>query len=470
MAAFGRGARSIVDSLIDYNPAKRISRTLMPLLLLLQTSIPIAAPIGYDAATLTLGSIGAGFITTDIAINILAGNYNYHLIPDFPVAVSKPIAVTVLTNSAINTDNKDITINQSAMEQLRQKAVDEHFPQLAFTSQGYFEEPYQSVEHPVLKELPKDVLTPEELAVKGIFIIQGTDTQLFIRENAFNSDGPLKYYDGKNGRKLQIVLVDGPVIATRYMNDPKYIHVWNSFSDDFQLHNEAILEKAEEYRNEEIRMIDQHLQILKDDSSILVALANRKWYQEVSAVELADNIDFGDTRSAELYVLPKAEDPTAYIFVVVGTIKQDSSQQIINGFDSQGKLINIRNISGLRNTRVLVKPDQSILNPADYSPDPVADPGDPKSYLYKGFNTSFALEHGLTHDLLINLIGNKGIIPNSSEYKTDQITMARLQVGWSRWVNSGYKDTSGLFILFSLPATNGYIYGLHFLNNLSFAA
>lgn len=78
-----------------------------------------------------------------------------------------------------------------------------------------------SPEHPRIVELPKDVLPEEELKTKGIEIIQSPKTNLYIRESAFKEGGIFESFNSGQS-KLAIVLVDGPVISTRYMHDSRY--------------------------------------------------------------------------------------------------------------------------------------------------------------------------------------------------------------------------------------------------------
>lgn len=72
-----------------------------------------------------------------------------------------------------------------------------------------------------LKQIPPDVLTPEQLAQRGVTIIQSETTNLQIRKGALEKGEPLEHFS-KDGRKLNIVLIDGRVVDQAHMQDKKY--------------------------------------------------------------------------------------------------------------------------------------------------------------------------------------------------------------------------------------------------------
>jgi hypothetical protein len=115
----------------------------------------------------------------------------------------------------------DGTFDVSQMRIFRNKAIVQQ--EVEFASHMSYEGPSfdeiykESPEKPRTLELPKDVMSEDELRQKGVEIIQG-DTKLYIRHQAFEADGPLAAFDGQ-GRKLIIAAVDGPYDDKEFMRD-----------------------------------------------------------------------------------------------------------------------------------------------------------------------------------------------------------------------------------------------------------
>ncbi|MDO8460875.1 MAG: hypothetical protein Q7S38_00360, partial [bacterium] len=122
---------------------------------------------------------------------------------------------------------KEIALDTKELERVKEQAIKNKEPEI-FTmirlpsNQSQQAPPANSVEHPVQKELPKDVLSFDELKKRGIEIIQADNTWLSIRKGAFEKGGPLEDYKDGAKNRLKIVLVNGPSIPKEFMKDPKY--------------------------------------------------------------------------------------------------------------------------------------------------------------------------------------------------------------------------------------------------------
>lgn len=82
---------------------------------------------------------------------------------------------------------------------------------------------YQSsTEHPLSKEKPEDVLTKEELAQRGIEIIQTEEVKLHIRPGAFKKGALLEAFTPSGKRNLIIALVDTSRLKLEDFEDPVY--------------------------------------------------------------------------------------------------------------------------------------------------------------------------------------------------------------------------------------------------------
>lgn len=78
------------------------------------------------------------------------------------------------------------------------------------------------------KELPKDVLSTQELLRRKVNIIQPPgEIELRIRGEAFKNNGLLSSSMNKSGKNLTIVLLDAPFLSREFMKDKRYDSVRN---------------------------------------------------------------------------------------------------------------------------------------------------------------------------------------------------------------------------------------------------
>lgn len=126
---------------------------------------------------------------------------------------------------------RTIKFNQKEMEEVLRKAAVEKEPQLFHVIElpvRTDRKPEFSLEHPVRKDLPNDVLSARKLKEKGVEIMQSDNTDLYIREGAFEEGGPLADY-AKGEYNLKIVLLNSPILSEVFMRDPKYKEIKDIF-------------------------------------------------------------------------------------------------------------------------------------------------------------------------------------------------------------------------------------------------
>ncbi len=320
--------------------------------------------------------------------------------------------------------------------------------------------PAPSQKKPETKELPADVLSEEALTARGIRIIQSDQTQLFIRDGAFKKGELLADFNG-SGRKLTIVLVDGPVVSSAYMVDSKYDSVRGYLS--------SLDAQIEVYRSEKVSMLNQALEEARKKLADSVAQGDSehadflrevigsyktsifRYTRTASVSEIAQEMESRNNEKGGLYAPPRA-DGTAVIFLAVGTSKNAETLDIL--VDSEGR-ISVYQSTSLSGQDE--RPEASDTHPApeDFVWDPDASADDPSSYPYRMQTPGQGLRHEFFHDQLIEVGGRNGN-PNWSEYDTDMAAMQSIRQAHVRWVNSGFTDNTGYSFVFSLPG-GGFI-------------
>lgn len=331
---------------------------------------------------------------------------------------------------------------------------------------------YKNEQHPLLEKLPDDVLTEDGLKDHGLEIIQGNETQIYIRRGAFEKDGPLEAF-ANGDRKMRIVLIDGPVVSEDLLEDKKYDTVRKLLRDKSKDLDTFRTQKI----NEAYRAIDVYVDDLRKIKAGQPAQLGEEWDTShiVQYKSLLEQYQSGIISDSQLYLERALEDGktsdtlglycapddqgSATIFLAVGDSRFD--RDVVTFAFKQTGEFSFTQIPGyFRNERAFgsgnrnfsPKPEQSALNPDDFPLNLDASPDKPKSYPYAGLNTGFALEHEAAHDKLMTGVNP----PNTSEYDTDMLAAVRLRRAWNKWKDSGFKDNSGYSFVFKLPQ-GGYI-------------
>lgn len=311
-----------------------------------------------------------------------------------------------------------------------------------------------SRDHPETPKLPDDVLSEAKLREHGIKIIQADDTTLFIRQGAFEEDGPLAQFDGK--RKLIIAVLDAPAVIYSAAKDPKYDQVRKL------LHEKEIYVKNSRFVK--IAQIEEELNTLRKDPGVKAAVGRDtllslkvleyEYRHTITDEQIALETSIDTAEAAGEYFYPEISGiaSTAVVFIAAGSYNRPSGL-IRVFFDSNG------------NCQVDHTDDTAYIG-GDYSPqasqtypDPLkfrlnekASASNPKSYPYGGQTAGQILRHELEHDEMIAASKK----PNFSEYYTDINAMEEIRNARFLWQESGYKDNSGYCFVFSLN-DGGYI-------------
>ena len=309
------------------------------------------------------------------------------------------------------------------------------------------EEFIKESEHRVLRTVPDDVVFDDQLAGRGIKIIQSVNRQLYIREGAFSAGGPLEGH-GSPSDRLTIALVDGPIIAGN-MLDPRYDLVRDTLDDPINV--------VSQFRAKKLESLNQTLQGKRRD--LALALESRDQAKQKAALDskLQTKIDYYLYKNiyspkdiaynlrefSGLYV-PNAKlaDGTrsSVVFATVSDGTWADGFSVIY-YDEKGALDAID--VWRDHTLIVTGLDtfQSCPNPNNYKLNEQASKSVPGSYPYGAQSAGFVLRHEISHDLLIS----QRYPSDHSEYDTDMEAYSQIKSAWDRWVSSDYTDDSGYF-------------------------
>lgn len=360
-------------------------------------------------------------------------------------------------------NGKEVKFDTEQMKRLKAEAITSGEPQIATVilldnaiqrnKGNYGSESDYSVEHPKTNNLPGDVLSEEELASRGVSIIQVPDiTTLYIRKGAFEEGNPLAAFSN-GSRKLTIVLLDGSVIDQKYLTDPKYKDLVNSIPQE----NRSVKDRRDFMVGNAVSNIDGIREAIKKlrDSNKPIDSALEDLLFEQKKIEYRYKNVMTDDQIKKEYFDPQAQGNhflskgNTTIFISLGghTYNQVTVYIDPNGFGR----IRAETISGSEGH---LSRRQTYPNPADFTRDPSASPDKPLSYPYGAQTPGLVVRHELAHDLL-----ESRLTPVYSEYMADEIAMEEIRKAWDKWQKSGYKDNTGYHFVFSLPpqAGGGYI-------------
>jgi hypothetical protein len=328
--------------------------------------------------------------------------------------------------------------------------------------------------HPEVEKLPEDILSEEELKEKGVTVVPTGKVQLHIRRDAFNEGGPLHVLNNSEV-DMTIVLVDGPVVTSGYLNDPAH--------KPFQHLLGARDSKIVEYRQRKIEEMKN-------------STAGRAGYEHYFGEFLAGRGEYPDfyanilldakaqvplwekyMSDEEAYMYMLSSDETKYgaglyyrhgpipqhpedvvLFVSAGSSNFTSDLAYLY-FDHEDKLkvrtrpLELRNTNYVEQKSPLVwdftpNSSQTHPDPETFHLNPDASPSNPNSYPYAGQTPGLVLRHEIGHH---ELNFKDPAHPNTSEYDTDMRAMRGIREAWERWTASGYKDDLGYNFVFKTP-------------------
>lgn len=342
------------------------------------------------------------------------------------------------------------------MKRTMQSAKDSQEPKLLLNIPGEYlgiDKSYQfTPDRPGVFELPPDVLSESELKKYGVVeIIQGKQTKLHIRKEAFNKEGILynllRAQSLNNPVKLRIVLVDGPAVAEDYMVDPKY----NKVQGIAPFRTKG----PEEFREEEINKLKTQLMVrlnllhtarskLEKDNArygVYSLLADINDYENASIDQLIEKINLDINEAAGVYKQPdeNSKVKVATVFVAVGATLPVQEQ--IKFFANPDGTIGTSLSLGIEHRYIDYGPDESKGFPRkkDFAFNPGANRRD-NDYPYGAQNNEagFVLTHELTHFNKITLIPLlTSIKPDFSEFNTDTEAMQQIDKEYRMWLAQG---------------------------------
>ncbi len=323
---------------------------------------------------------------------------------------------------------------------------------------------------PETASLPHDVLSSEELLQKGIDIIQGKSTNLYIRSGAFEKGEPLSGIRSTR-RRMTIALLDTPIVNKAALVDPKYdsirdymteIDYTNQINNFKQISIESSIDFLARLRiitNEVssdlkiqnpqtgLNAIEESMLRCKEQSLLLGTLNEAELISVVASGGF-----FGDTAGGMYMTKNNGHE---VILLAVGKALPPVNHYTLyftpNG-EVQYRSSSLASLMGNSKTFSSVSEDQTHPNPDEFKLNVGAHPGNPKSYPYGAQAPGQSLRHEINHDKLV-----RQTVPSSlNEYETDMLAMDGIKSAWNKWVESGYKDNSGYYFVFSLPE-GGYI-------------
>jgi len=366
------------------------------------------------------------------------------------------------------------------------------------------------LKHPVLKELPKDVLQKEDLAKKGINIYQASSTNLFIRDSAFKEGGALnefvKYKELYPDAQLNIILADSSRPHAAYITDKsvptEIVNQLNKYDNSKNISSSDL----ENYRNKKIADWQRNLENARKDYQQALS-SNDSEKIEAAATLVADTktqIEKAKLMTqAEIKneLLPTKESGIFYthlgttyhsatIIIGVGNDDSQNYSTVAIQMNPDGSVIKRQSDQSGDSLNVNA-PNSSMSrpNPGSFSLNQYAKPNNPESYPYGVQQTGQILRHEIEHFNLIQVpqgqleqdmkrwnqelsewykvknnpnpkpqpkTGEKSN-SNKSEYDTDMGAMKGIQNAWEKCKAKQFKNCSEYSFIFSLPNNEGFI-------------
>jgi len=366
--------------------------------------------------------------------------------------------------SYLSPDGKEIGFDRAEIQKLKEKAVANKEPEvitiLSLPASKNVDPTYLTSytdKHPRVLELPKDVLSNEELQKRGVIIVQSPKTNLYIRESAFGENGPLADFNDAAQKKLTIVLIDGPIVSRGFIDDLNQPFVRLLLPSTIDVSG---------YRSKKIAFAEEQLKMgrtsTSTDDELLWLKAQLYKYQktlndkEVAVETILTEQGQNDTdmigrhiyeydyeRDSNDRQISSTLNKRTTIFLAVGENKSINQREVL-GFDRNGKFINRPVWTQLELYDRGPQPKETYPNPSDIK----LNLNNPYGYLYEPNGLGFTLEHEIGH-YRANLKGE------NSEKNADTYAMDTISNAWKVWEKSGYTDNSKYPFVFSLRPEQG---------------
>lgn len=368
----------------------------------------------------------------------------------------------------ITPDGSEIRLDRDFLSKAREAAIknkEVEFVSILPRETVTNESAEPTLEHPVISERPTNALNEEQLKRRGISITQSPEVEFFLRSPAFEEGGIFETFTEDGPRKLKIVLVDGPVAAAPFLQDPRYDDVRPYLEDAAFLKNDEFLQPgfAERYREKHEKLLASLRKQLEEGHGTreytvsMIQTAKELLFKldHLEGPELMKFLAEKTTGRSGLYIPPynpemphafkypeksKQETGTAVLFVAAGDSVQPA-EEIKMFFDGNGKF-QVKSEKNLHRKSFLPSEKDSMPDPERYKHDIEANPMDPTSYPYGAQDVIAIVYHEGEHDVMIGAALHKGELADTSEYQTDIGFINRLRAVRKRWVESGFTDDS----------------------------
>lgn len=410
----------------------------------------------------------------------------------WPTSIKVGVDAEGIPVKSILPDGTEVGINGVEARRVRELAKQTHEPEMVQILQfpakeelgsdieidDKFFEPTR--EHPLVEQIPDDVLSNEELAKRGINIINTNKVNLSIRKSEFEEGGSLHNFRGSHN--MTLILVDGAVVVEELLEDEKLKPykklLWGRDSEIKEFRKKRIKETQESIEQTRIPYHAYYEKYLAGDldfstfyeSLLLNAKAGPKvWQDHITDGEVYMYMrSYGETQgdAAGLYTVDKAffKKDTSVLFVAAGSthFKSDLTYMF---YDHEDRLQihtltpGVREVADYTESRTGGSRDytptlsQTHPNPNSFHLNAEASRTGPRYYPYGGQTIGLTIRHELAHEEMIGS-SHPGRV-NRNEYDTDMRAMQGIERAWKRWENSDYMDNSGFG--FVLRTENGII-------------
>ncbi len=302
---------------------------------------------------------------------------------------------------------------------------------------------------PKIERLPDDILTPEELRVRGLSIIGSGKVDLYIRRGAFEKEALLEDYGVGEGQKLMIILTDAATLTYRAFQDARYDSVRTLIEKVFGGENAKYGFDIVAQRREIIKGLlnkeafQPYREILKIEEAALAAIS------EQESVILGLN-----TATSGYYLPPGHEqglDNSAVIFLAVGNIPSSLSFLATKTYPVENMFVSmLYNLDLAASLRLPpqegLKRQQSYPNPDDFR---AITEDEKRGYMkppaFVNRTVGFRLRHEAGHNMrILHPTGDNAA--DWSETETDLLAMKTVREATERLTES--RDDSGYYFAF----------------------
>ncbi len=313
------------------------------------------------------------------------------------------------------------------------------------------------------QEIPEDTLTDEELARKGVKIIQADYTRLHIRKSAFEKGGVLEDLASGNKRML-IVLLDGCGFFDKLASGQRYEEIKKILPEfPSSVLEKYRQEKIDEYTkkaSEELKKVSEGRGSELDEKALLTNKIFSFIFENsvLTEKELLENLYSSDL-GKYFHLIPdflndfiyngkyyqEADLKEGRSLVLLSTSAPKTKNLFGIYYNPDGELKTIQVDYSFGKPFLDSAIDEITLSyPKDYD--------DPNNYM-----PLICLHHEVGHHVDEVRHGGLGI-PFFMERSADKIARRNIERAWKKFVESGFKDNSLYPFVFELPG-QGFIIG-----------